>query len=188
MLSSGLGGANNVSGVKEGRWNKKFEKHCFRSTRSSIEMLKGYMARERLGTPSLVKLTFFIQRCCEPVHITIKFLLLGLWPCKYLRKIQKVMKTNNAIVNWSNNIVFDGSQTRNFFHKTKLVRLQKVNYAVVFSLVSTIRATKLKLKLTATTFTKIASSQINCNMKEMSLRLYEKQLVMYQKSDISLPR
>jgi len=35
--------------------------------------------------------------------------------------------------------------------------LQKANYAVVFSLVSTIRATKLKLKLTATTFTKIAS-------------------------------
>jgi len=67
------------------------------------------------------------------------------------------MKTNNATVSWSNNIVFDGSQTRCFFHKTKLVRLQKANYAVVFSLVSTIRATKLKLKLTATTFTKIAS-------------------------------
>jgi len=29
------------------------------------------MARESLGIPSLVKLTFFIQRCCEPVHITI---------------------------------------------------------------------------------------------------------------------
>jgi len=29
------------------------------------------MARESLGTPRLVKLTFFIQRCCEPVHITI---------------------------------------------------------------------------------------------------------------------
>jgi len=29
------------------------------------------MARDSLGTPSLVKLTFFIQRCCEPVHITI---------------------------------------------------------------------------------------------------------------------
>ena len=25
------------------------------------------------------------------------------------------MKTNNAIVNWSNNIVFDGSQTPYFF-------------------------------------------------------------------------
>jgi len=36
-----------------------------------IEMLKGYMARESLGTPSFAKLTFFIQRCCEPVHITI---------------------------------------------------------------------------------------------------------------------
>jgi len=35
-----------------------------------------------------------------------------------------VMKTNNAIVNLSNNIVVDGSQTRRFFHKTKLVLLQ----------------------------------------------------------------
>jgi len=88
------------------------------------------------------------------------------------------MKTNNAIVNWSNNTVFDGSQTRYFFHKTKSVRLQKANYAVVFSLVSTIRATKLKLKLTVTIFTKIASPQINCNMKETSLRLYKKECVM----------
>ena len=92
-----------------------------------------------------------------------------------------VMKTNNAIVNWSNNIVFDGYQTRYCFHKTKLVRLQKANYAVVFGLVSTIRVTKLKLELTATTCTKIASPQINCNMKETSLRLYEKER---QKSDI----
>jgi len=38
--------------------------------------------------------------------------------------------------------------------------------------------TKLKLKLTATTFTKIASLQINCNMKETSLRLNEKERVM----------
>jgi len=88
------------------------------------------------------------------------------------------MKRNNAIVNWSNNIVFDGFQTRYFFHKTKLIRLQKANYAVVFSLASTIRATKLKLKLTATTFTTIESPQINCNMKETSLRLYEKECVM----------
>jgi len=70
------------------------------------------------------------------------------------------MKTNNAVVNWSNNIVFDGAQTRYFFRKTKLFRLQKANHAVVFSLVSTIHATKLKLKLTVTTFTKIASPQI----------------------------
>jgi len=55
------------------------------------------------------------------------------------------MKTNNAIVSWSNNIVFDGCQTRYYFQKTKLVRLQKANYAVVFNLVSTIRATKLIL-------------------------------------------
>jgi len=34
-------------------------------------MLKGYMAKESLGTPSLAKLTFFIQPCCEPVHVTI---------------------------------------------------------------------------------------------------------------------
>ena len=27
------------------------------------------------------------------------------------------MKTNNAIVNWSNNIVFDGSQTQYFFKR-----------------------------------------------------------------------
>jgi len=87
------------------------------------------------------------------------------------------MKINNAIVNWSN-IVFDSSQTRYFFHKTKLVRLQKANYAVVFSLFRTISATKLKLKLTATTFAKIASPQINCNKKETSLRLYEKQCMM----------
>jgi len=36
------------------------------------------------------------------------------------------MKTHNAIVNWSNNIVFDGSQTQYSFYKTKLVRLQKI--------------------------------------------------------------
>ena len=29
------------------------------------------MARESFGTPSLAKPTFFIQRCCEHVHITI---------------------------------------------------------------------------------------------------------------------
>jgi len=29
------------------------------------------MARESLETPSLVKLTFFVQRCCEPVHIIV---------------------------------------------------------------------------------------------------------------------
>jgi len=28
------------------------------------------------------------------------------------------LQTNNAIVDWSNNIVFDGYQTRYFFHKT----------------------------------------------------------------------
>ena len=34
-------------------------------------MLKGYIARESLGTPNLAKLTFFIQRRCGPVHLTI---------------------------------------------------------------------------------------------------------------------
>jgi len=29
------------------------------------------MVRESLETPSLAKLTFFIQPCCEPVHLTI---------------------------------------------------------------------------------------------------------------------
>jgi len=29
------------------------------------------MARKSLGIPSLVKLTFFIQRCCQPEHMII---------------------------------------------------------------------------------------------------------------------
>ena len=149
------------------------------------------MGKGSLGTPSLVKLMCFIQRCCEPVHITIcsaktlilhrsKVFVAGLVTVQvaYLGKIKMIMKTNNAIVNWSNNIVFDRSQTRYCFNKTKLVRLQKASCAVVFSLVSTIRASKLKLKRTATTFTKIAFPQIYCNMKETSLRLYEKERVM----------
>jgi len=46
------------------------------------------------------------------------------------------MKTDNAIVNWSNNIVNHGSQAQYFFHKTKFVRLEKTNHAqVVYSLV-----------------------------------------------------
>ena len=59
------------------------------------------------------------------------------------------MKTNNAIVNWSNNIVFDGSQTRYFFIRLNWFDCKK-QITQLFS-VSTIRATKLKLKLTATT-------------------------------------
>jgi len=86
------------------------------------------------------------------------------------------MKTNNAIVNWSNNIVFDGSQTRNFFIRLNWFDCKK-RIMQLFS-VSTIRATKLKLKLTATTSTKIASPQINCNLKETSLRLYKKECVI----------
>ena len=36
-----------------------------------------------------------------------------------------VMKTDNTIVNWSNNIVIHGSQPQYFFHKTKFVWLEK---------------------------------------------------------------
>jgi len=62
-----------------------------------------------------------------------------------------------------------------FFIRLNWFDCKKANYAVVFSLVSTIRATKLKVKLTATTFTKITFPKINCNMKETSiLRPYEK--------------
>jgi len=93
-------------------------------------------------------------------------------------KCPRHMKTNNVIANWSNNIVFDGSQTQYFFIRLNWFDCKKANYAVVFSLVSTIHATKLKPKLTATTFTKIAFPQINCNMKETSLRLYKKEGVM----------
>ena len=67
-----------------------------------------------------------------------------------------VMETNNPIVNWSNNIVFDGSKTLYFFIRLNWFDCKRANYAVVFSLVNKLRATKLKLKLTATTFTKIA--------------------------------
>jgi len=56
--------------------------------------------------------------------------------------------------------------------------LQKANYAVVFSLVSTTRATKLKLKLTATTFTKVASSQINCKSERNVITPIRKKRVM----------
>jgi len=41
------------------------------------------------------------------------------------------------------------------------------SYVVVFSLVGTIRGTKLKVDTPATTLTKIALHQINCNVKEM---------------------
>jgi len=32
---------------------------------------EGVHGQRKFGTPSLAKLTFYIQRCCEPVHITI---------------------------------------------------------------------------------------------------------------------
>jgi len=45
--------------------------------------------------------------------------------------MQMVMKTDNAIIRWSNNNVIHGSQRRYFFHKTEVVRLEKGNYVVV---------------------------------------------------------
>jgi len=43
-----------------------------------------------------------------------------------------------------------------FFMRLNWFDCKRANYAVVFSLVNTLRATKLILKLTAITFTKIA--------------------------------
>ena len=103
-------------------------------------MLKGYTARKSWGIPSLVKLTFFIQRRCEPVHMIICSAKTVIFHrCKVfvagLVTVQVPTKNPNGNANkqryWSNNIVFDGSQTRYFFQKTKLVRLQKANFAVV---------------------------------------------------------
>jgi len=84
------------------------------------------MTRESLGTPSLVKLNYVfystLLRVCSLKTLIFhwcKFFLRSLLLCsKYLRKLQMAMKANNVIVNWRNNIVFDGSQTRYFFHKT----------------------------------------------------------------------
>jgi len=68
------------------------------------------MARESLGAPSLVKLTFFIQRCCEPVYITIcsaqtlifhrcKVFVAGLVTVQVIQMvIQMVMKTTTLLL------------------------------------------------------------------------------------------
>jgi len=48
---------------------------------------------------------------------------------------------------------------------------KKGNHVVVLSLVSTILDTKLKVKTRATTLTKVAFPQINCNLKETLWRL-----------------
>jgi len=64
-----------------------------------IEMLKGYTARESLGTPNLVKLTFFTQRCCEPVHITIslaKTLISHRWKVFVAESVTVQVPTKNA--------------------------------------------------------------------------------------------
>jgi len=87
---------------------------------------EGYIARESLGTPGLAKLTFFIQCCCDPVHLTIcsaKTLIFH--RCQVfvagLVTVQVPTKNTNGhenkqgfLVNWSNNIVVDGSQTLYF--------------------------------------------------------------------------
>jgi len=69
------------------------------------------------------------------------------------------------LLRWSNNNVIHGSQRRYFFHKTKVVKIRKKGIVQLLSLVSTIRGTKLKVKTPATTPTKTASPQINCNVK-----------------------
>jgi len=48
----------------------------------------------------------------------------------------------------------------------------------LLSLVSTIRGTKLKVKTRATTLTKTAFPQINCNVKERVWRQQEKDRAM----------
>ena len=57
-------------------------------------------------------------------------------------------KQTTLLLRWSNNIVI------HLFRKTKVIRLRKRNYVVVSSLFITMRATKLKVKTTATTLTK----------------------------------
>ena len=75
---------------------------------------------------------------------------------------------------WSNDNVIHGSQRQYFFHKTKVVRLETRVLCSCWSLVSTIRGTKIKVKTPATTLTKIAFPQINCNVKETQWRLQQK--------------
>jgi len=53
-----------------------------------------------------------------------------------------------------------------FFIRLKSSDVKKGNHVAVLSLVSTILGTKLKVKIRATTLTKIAFPQINCNLKE----------------------
>jgi len=52
----------------------------------------------------------------------------------------------------------------------------------LLSLVSTIRGTKHKVMTPATTLTKIAFPQINCNVKETLWRLQEKEVRCSRKS------
>jgi len=45
------------------------------------------------------------------------------------------MKTNNAIVNWCNNIVFDGSQTRYFFIRPEVGNRYFVNNVAIATVI-----------------------------------------------------
>ena len=58
---SGLGGTNDVSRVLVGQWNKMFVKHCFRDTRSSIEMLMVKWSKEVWEPLALSKLGFLFN-------------------------------------------------------------------------------------------------------------------------------
>jgi len=53
-------------------------------------------------------------------------------------------QTDNAIIKVSNNIVIHGSQRRCFFHKTKVVRLEKREICSCFEFSQHSRGTKLK--------------------------------------------
>ena len=90
-----------------------------------------------------------------------------------------MIKTDNVIDNWSKDFVIHDSQTQYVFIRLHSLDWNKANYVDVFSLVSTIRAMKLKVKTIATTFTKIPFPQFNCNVKETLLRVYEKEQNVY---------
>jgi len=70
------------------------------------------------------------------------------------------------LLGWSNNNVIHGSQRRYFFHETKVVRLEKKGIVYLLSSVSTIGGKKFKVKTPASTLTKTAFHQNNCNVKE----------------------
>ena len=76
-----------------------------------------------------------------------------------------VTETDNAIIKVSNNIVIHGSQRQCFFHKTKVVRLEKREICSCFEFSQHSPRHEAQVKNRATTLT-IAFPQINCNLKE----------------------